>query len=155
MAKKKKDELEIFGIPVFQTIRMAESTAAAEGWSSGAAVIVLQNGVSIYAGADPEGNDHGALFGNDKDGDFQLAGDQRDGFLKGKKIKAIGKLSQSSMDEMMWYGESPAVLEFEDGTRLWPSRDDEGNGPGTLIARTTKGKTFYLVAQGPKDWSPL
>jgi len=146
MAKKKKatvDPMGLFGIPVLKT-----------AGEYGSVSVILVNGVVIYAMADPEGNGPGVLFGDDKEGDFRLAGDERDGFLKGRKIKSVGKLSAKQMDDMMWDGEPPATLIFEDGTRLYASRDPEGNGPGQMIIHMPDGKEYYPQPQGPKDWSP-
>lgn len=155
MAKKKKSApLAIIGVPVFQTIRKSPWSSGRESQAHGVPTIVLQNGVSLYALSDPEGNGFGALFGSDAEGDFRLAGDQRDAFLKGRKITAVSKLKQSVMNDMMWDGEPPAVLEFEGGIQIYASRDEEGNGPGTLIAQEPGGREFYIFGQGPKDWSP-
>jgi len=42
------------------------------------------------------------------------------------------------------FGSATSVIELEDGTLIYPSRDDEGNGPGTLFGKDSKGKTFYV-----------
>jgi hypothetical protein len=34
---------------------------------------------------------------------------------------------------------SPTVLVLDDGTKLYPSRDEEGNGPGALFGTDAKG----------------
>jgi hypothetical protein len=147
MAKKKEAPVGVsgfFGVPVLKTFGDYGSTS-----------VVLANGMTIYAIADYEGNGPGVLFGDDHAGEFRLVGDERDGFLRGRKIKSIGKLSAKQMKDMMWDGEAPATLVFDDGTRLYASRDPEGNGPGQIIIRMPNGKEYYPQPQGQKDWSPI
>lgn len=36
------------------------------------------------------------------------------------------------------------VIEMEDGTKIFPSCDPEGNGHGCLFAETVKGESFYV-----------
>lgn len=52
--------------------------------------------------------------------------------LVGRRIVSVGYLDQSSCKEMMW-DRSCIVLVLDSGTRLFPSADDEGNGPGALF----------------------
>ena len=55
------------------------------------------------------------------------------GSLVGKTIKRVRALTDAELDEFMWYqGEIAPILEFTDGTFAIVSRDDEGNGAGTL-----------------------
>jgi hypothetical protein len=39
---------------------------------------------------------------------------------------------------------APVVLVLDDGTRLYPSRDAEGNGPGALFGVDAGGETFAV-----------
>lgn len=41
-------------------------------WSASPVVIVFTDGTIIFPSRDPEGNGPGALFGRDKEGEFQL-----------------------------------------------------------------------------------
>jgi len=52
--------------------------------------------------------------------------------LVGRKIVRVGYLSQKEMDGLGWFGAS-IVLQLDDGSLLYPSQDDEGNGPGALF----------------------
>lgn len=52
--------------------------------------------------------------------------------LTGKKIKSVRYASQEELEDMSWDGEL-IVIEMEDGTLFYPSRDHEGNGPGVLF----------------------
>lgn len=156
MAKKKAAEKgpELVGTRIFQVIGMGPTMAAQEGLLAGIPVIVLENGISIFALSDPEGNGAGALFGSDSQGDFHVYPGPEVDFLKHIRLLSVGKLSPKQMQDMMWDGEPPAVLEFEGNVRIFASRDNEGNGPGTLIASLPNGKSFYIFGLGPKDWSP-
>jgi hypothetical protein len=40
--------------------------------------------------------------------------------------------------------ETRSVIEFSDGTLIYASRDEEGNGPGALFGKTKDGKAFSL-----------
>lgn len=53
------------------------------------------------------------------------------GSLIGKTVASIRSMSDTELEEMMWYkGEIGVVLEFTDGTYLILSKDEEGNGAG-------------------------
>lgn len=53
-------------------------------------------------------------------------------FLIGRTIINVREMTKEELDEMDWYG-SATVLVLDDGTEIVPSRDPEGNGPGTLF----------------------
>ena len=52
--------------------------------------------------------------------------------LIGRTITAVRALTKDELDEMDWYGHVPVIV-LDDGTEIISSRDDEGNGPGTLF----------------------
>ncbi len=56
--------------------------------------------------------------------------------LTGQKIKAVRVMTTAEMEEEGWdtYHENPIVIVLENGTRLYPMADPEGNGPGCMIA---------------------
>jgi hypothetical protein len=64
--------------------------------------------------------------------------------LVGRTVKSVRYLTPEETKEMGWYSR-PLVIEFDDGSLIFPSRDDEGNGAGALFG------------QGPKpeheDWT--
>lgn len=68
--------------------------------------------------------------------------------LKGKKIKSIDLMSESEAEDMFW-DQRAFVITLDDGTRLIPQRDDEGNGPGALFIEvkpeTKEGYLAYTV----------
>ena len=51
--------------------------------------------------------------------------------LVGKKIVAARYLNDDEVESLGWY-KSTIVLLLDDGTYVYPSRDDEGNGAGSL-----------------------
>ncbi len=62
--------------------------------------------------------------------------------LIGKTITEIRPMTDEEMREEYW-DERAMVLIFNDGTKLYPSRDDEGNGAGTLFG-DLNGDKFVL-----------
>lgn len=57
--------------------------------------------------------------------------------LVGKKIKSIGYLTDAEVEQLGWYS-SAVVIELDDGTCLFPSQDDEGNGAGSIFTTLEK-----------------
>jgi hypothetical protein len=62
--------------------------------------------------------------------------------LKGRKIVNVRWMDDQEVEDMGWYG-SAVVIQLDDGTLLFPSRDDEGNDAGSLFG--TKGDEFFVV----------
>jgi hypothetical protein len=52
-------------------------------------------------------------------------------YLKGKTIKEVTWLDDSSMENLMWY-KKPVVIHFTDGSIIIPQSDDEGNDGGSM-----------------------
>ena len=63
--------------------------------------------------------------------------------LKGKKITEVRYMTKEEAAQMGW-GRRPVVLELEDGSLFWPSRDDEGNEAGAMFGNTPDGKPVTL-----------
>lgn len=66
----------------------------------------------------------------------------------GAKIVRVRKMTNAELRREGWDGfrghEIPTVVELDTGVTLFASRDDECNGPGTLLS--AKGAdTFYVV----------
>jgi hypothetical protein len=59
---------DIHGQKIKTTRPMTAKEIRDEGWYEGTTVIVLENGVKLYASQDSEGNGSGALFGSRPDG---------------------------------------------------------------------------------------
>ena len=56
----------LIGLRVKNVRYMTEGEALAMGWTKRPAVIEFDNGLQVYASADDEGNDGGALFTTDE-----------------------------------------------------------------------------------------
>jgi hypothetical protein len=54
--------------------------------------------------------------------------------LQGRTIADVRYMTEDEAGRYAWY-ERPLVLILDDGTELFPSRDDEGNGGGALFGR--------------------
>jgi hypothetical protein len=66
--------------------------------------------------------------------------------LIGKKIMAIRPISKKELEAEGWEQythTATCVILLEGGTLLYPSQDDEGNGPGTLFGQD-KGEHFIV-----------
>jgi len=61
-----------------------------------------------------------------------------------QKIIAVRKMTKGEMEREGW--DFPAmVLVLDNGIKLYPSMDDEGNGSGALFGVDNKGRTFYVL----------
>ncbi len=52
-------------------------------------------------------------------------------------------MTKAEQNAQAWY-EPAIVIELEDGTILFPSKDEEGNGTGVLFGRERSGEDFAL-----------
>jgi hypothetical protein len=67
--------------------------------------------------------------------------------LLGKRIVALRKLTKQELDDEGWEPSSHnqcVALVLDDGTILFASKDEEGNGPGEIFTRTKDGTTGML-----------
>jgi hypothetical protein len=58
--------------------------------------------------------------------------------LVGKKVKAASYMSEEEAEALGWHSR-PLVIEFDDGSVMFPSMDDEGNNAGSLFGQTADG----------------
>lgn len=67
----------------------------------------------------------------------------------GKKIVCIRPMTTKERESEGWddCGGCTSVIELDDGTLIYPSSDDEGNGGGTLFGKDKDGKTFYVWSE--------
>ena len=68
--------------------------------------------------------------------------------LIGKVIIEVRVMSKGEMAAEGWSGKEPEILILNDGTKLYPSEDIEGNGPGCLFG-IRDGKCFSM-GTGPQ-----
>ena len=64
--------------------------------------------------------------------------------LLGKKIVEVRYLSQEEADDLGW-DERCVVIHLDDGNLILPSRDDEGNGAGSLFTNNEKNPTLPVL----------
>ena len=62
--------------------------------------------------------------------------------LIGKTVTAVRYMTEKEADEVFLDGGRAVVITFNDGTEIYPSIDEEGNGGGALFC--TNAKTSYL-----------
>ena len=55
----------------------------------------------------------------------------------GQKIISVRKATNAEKNANHW-DEDFTAIELENGIKLYPSRDDEGNGPGVLFGENQK-----------------
>jgi hypothetical protein len=71
-------------------------------------------------------------------------GDKVANVLVGKTITAVRYLSDEERDDLGWHNRS-VVIVLSDGTMLYPSRDDEGNGAGALFTTLEELPTVPVI----------
>lgn len=61
--------------------------------------------------------------------------------LEGRKIVEVRPMTKDELAELCWDDpwERSAVLVLDDGTKVFPSIDQEGNGPGCLFGVDDQG----------------
>lgn len=64
--------------------------------------------------------------------------------LKGKTIKRVRYMTPEEADEALMWNNQCVVIEFTDGTLIFPSSDDEGNEAGVIFGQTPKGEEITL-----------
>ena len=70
--------------------------------------------------------------------------------LAGCRIIEVRAMSAGELAAEGWdRDETVPVLVLDNGTILFPSRDEEGNGPGALFGATSRGG-FHVSATKPR-----
>jgi len=65
----------------------------------------------------------------------------------GQKIKAIRPMTEDELRKEGWLDlnyPAPSAIELSNGIVLYPSQDEEGNGPGALFGNDPKTGAFML-----------
>ena len=69
--------------------------------------------------------------------------------LLGKTIKRIRPMTEAECQALYWF--TPGiVIEFEDGTTLYASQDEEQNGPGVFCGHFPDGAFFGMYVTDKK-----
>lgn len=70
--------------------------------------------------------------------------------LKGKTVVQVYQMTEQEMIAEGWdYGTPPTVIRFNDGSKVFASRDEEGNGPGAMFGQLPNGDQVYVYPDGP------
>lgn len=64
--------------------------------------------------------------------------------LLGRKIVAVRYLSLEEATELGW-NERPVVIQLDDGNLIYPSQDEEGNGPGALFTNNNSDSVIPVL----------
>jgi hypothetical protein len=66
--------------------------------------------------------------------------------IEGKTIVAVRYMTKKEMNEEYWQHSSHdgIIIELSDGSMIYPSCDPEGNGPGSLFGKDSKGTAYYI-----------
>ena len=67
--------------------------------------------------------------------------------LAGRRIVEVRAMNKHELEAEGWPpDETVPVLALDNGTLLFPSRDEEGNGPGALFGATASKQGFRVFA---------
>jgi len=80
-------------------------------------------------------------------------GDESDDSMVGLEIAEIRRLTDAEVEREGWghsRGANPPVLVLEDGTKLYPSADPEGNRGGALFGAGPGGDLFFVNPPEPE-----
>lgn len=63
----------------------------------------------------------------------------------GRSIKEIRHMTEEEMEAEQWIGQNPpVVIVLDNGAKIYPSQDTEGNGPGVLFIQH-QSKNYKLT----------
>ena len=70
--------------------------------------------------------------------------------ITGRKIVEVRDINDEELEDA--FGDTHCqgcctVLVLEDGTKIFPSQDPEGNGPGAMFGIDVDGKGIYVMAE--------
>lgn len=64
--------------------------------------------------------------------------------LVGRTIRAVSYMTDEELDSTGW-DQRAVMIEFDNGLCIFPSRDDEGNGPGALFTSDEKTPILPVI----------
>ncbi len=65
--------------------------------------------------------------------------------IVGQKIKEVRPMTKAELDLEYWdRTNNVTVIVLEDGTKLFPSKDAEGNAPGAILGIDSNNNCFGL-----------
>jgi hypothetical protein len=64
----------------------------------------------------------------------------------GKKIKNVRKMTARELEKEGWSeNRPPIVIVLDDGSKMFASMDEEGNGPGCMFGSIPDGTSVYVA----------
>lgn len=149
----KQPETVVAGRKIFALAKMTPILLRETGFAEPGPTIVLDDGTVIYASSDSEGNQAGVLFGESAGSGFHVYPiPELSKEFRGRLIRGTRFMTDAERQREGWQNE-PAPLLLDIGiVQVWPSKDEEGNGPGVLHARLADGRHVQLELEGPKEW---
>lgn len=70
--------------------------------------------------------------------------------LVGRTVIEVRPMNMAEIEREGWEhhrGQIPTALVFDDGSVIYPSRDEEGNGPGALFGTDSQKRTIIIRGQ--------
>lgn len=64
--------------------------------------------------------------------------------LVGRKIVKVSYMDAKETEALGWYRRA-VIIELDDGNLIFPSADDEGNGPGALFTNDDKNPILPVL----------
>lgn len=64
--------------------------------------------------------------------------------LLGRKIVNVRYLTELERNDLGWYSRC-VVIQLDDGNLIYPSRDDEGNGAGSLFTNNKNNSVLPVI----------
>ncbi len=65
--------------------------------------------------------------------------------LVGRTIKRVRYLTEAEIHDTLGWDRKAVVLELDDGNIIYPSADDEGNGPGALFTNDDANPVLPVI----------
>lgn len=70
--------------------------------------------------------------------------------ITGSKVKSVRIMTSEELKEEYWnshrFGIEPIIIEFDNGVKIYASRDSEGNGAGVMFGKY-KETSFYITEE--------
>jgi len=64
--------------------------------------------------------------------------------LVGRRIVSVDYMTEDDANEVDWH-HRPLIITLDNGLRIYPSRDDEGNGAGSIFTTSRKLPTIPSI----------
>jgi len=141
------DESGLRGRLIKNVRTMTKEETDKEGWAAPAQALILDDSTMLYPSRDEEGNGAGVFAirpRRQKGFMLFLQKIPETSFLLDKVIITCRPMSKEELKKEGW--QTPAhVIILNDNTKIYASRDEEGNDSGALFIRDPMGKTSVMI----------